>query len=317
MTLPPNETATVSGDVLGGAAVGANRVVIVCAEGLDLIASGCDFAGSGDTNYQVDAGWYGPTTTTMRLHALHVEFAPNDTPTAFLGYETFDLSLTDGDVEARDLALTPVSSVLVEGSIEAAAGMTVGDVYGSVRFGPRLSMLNFVSSSIAGDVSLLVPTPAGSTYDLTAVAAGPNGSSYAWAVDQSGDFGTLDVPAPLTMGTPADAVVGVDLTTPFTSSGSDEVRTYHFGGSGPSLAITTNRASVTVPNPAAGGFAFPSGAAYTWHVFGHGTTDADAALSRGLLDFYTVVLLLNAGGPGYDQSGVFSFGTNRDFTFEP
>ncbi|MDF1522984.1 MAG: hypothetical protein P1P87_09225, partial [Trueperaceae bacterium] len=261
--LPTAETAALSGDVLGGAAVGVDRIVAVCAEGLDRVVFGCDYANSGDTTYLLDASWFGPTTTDVRIHALHLEFALDHTPAAFLGYETFDVSLSDGDANVRDLALAPVASVLVEGSLEAAAGMTIASANASVRFGPNLSMLVMQSGAIGGDVALLMPNIAGATYDVMAIANGPDGTSFAWVVDQAGDFGALDVPMPLLQGTPADAAVGVDLTTPFTSTGSDQVRTYFFTGAGPALAVTTSRASVTVPDPALGGFAFPSGAAYS------------------------------------------------------
>ena len=83
------------------------------------------------------------------------------------------------------------------------------------------------------------------------------------------------------------------------------------------MAITTNRASVTVPNPVVGGFAFPAGADYSWYVFGHGTPDADAALAQSLLDYYSVILTIGSGGPGLEQSGSFSVGTSRGFTFAP
>jgi hypothetical protein len=207
--------------------------------------------------------------------------------------------------------------VLVEGTIDAAGGLTVDGAFGYVRFGPHLSMLILESSAIGADFAVLMPDVPGATYDLVAVASGPTGPSFAWHVDRSGDFGTINVPAPLTMGTPADAAVGVNLTTPFTSSGSDEVRTYYFEGPGPDLALTTTRGSVTVPNPALGGFAFPAGATYSWYTLGHGSTDPDEALSRSLLDYFQLIFLAGTGGPGYDQDGVFTFGTDRTFTFAP
>ena len=311
------EQATVAGNVLGGAAVAVDREVLICAEGLDLVVFGCDVVATGETTYMVNVGWFGPSSTSVRLHALHLETAGDGTPAAYLGYETFDLSLSDGDIDARDLALAPVASRLVEGSIVAAPGMTVAGTLGAVRFGPRLSMQVFASSALVSDVSVVMPAPSGATYDFTAVGDGPLGTSFAWTVDQMGDFGPLEVDAPLAQVTPADAAVGVDLTTSFTTTGSDEVRTYLFEGTGPTLALTTTRSSVTMPDPAAGGIPFPAGATYSWNVVGHGLTDADAALARSLLDYFAFLALSGMGGPGYDQDGAISVGTDRDFTAAP
>ena len=315
--VPTTMTAAISGDVLGGAAVGADRTVAVCAEGLDRVVIGCDYVGAGGTAYLFDADWFGPTSTNVRIHALHIETAPDATPSAFLGYETFDLSLSDGVAQVRDLALAPVGTQVVEGSLETAVGMTFTSGLASVRFGPNLSMLVMQSGSIAGDVALLMPTIAGATYDFMAAADGPDGPSFAWTVDHTGDFGTLHVPRPVAQGAPAAAATGVDLTTPFTSTDGDQVRTYFATGSGPALAITTNRAAVTLPDPALGGFAFPAGASYNWAVLGHGVADPDAALSRSFLDYFTLLILGLSGGPGFDASGVFTIGTERTFTFAP
>ena len=314
---PAGESATVSGNVLGGAAIAADRNVMVCAEGLDLVAFGCDRAGPGDTAYSLSAVWFGPTTTSIRVHALHYETGVDDTPSAYLGYETFDLSLSDGDADARDLALAPVASVLVEGSLTAAAGLTIAETIGAVRFGPRLAMDLFVSTALAGDVSVLMPALTGATYDFATIGDGPSGLSLVWTVDQGTNFGTLAVQAPLTQGSPLDATLGVDLATSFTSSASDEVRTYFFQGPGPVLALTTTRTAVTMPDPALGGLAFPAGDAYNWYALGHGLTDADAALGRSLLDYYDLVVFLGLGGPSFDQDGVLTLGTPRGFTFAP
>ena len=253
--LPVPEGATVAGTVLGGAVVAANREVIVCAEGLEQMAIGCDVVDPGGTTYVLDVAWFGPTTTSVRLHALHLQTGVDGVPTAYLGYETFDLSLSDGDGVARALALAPVATTLVEGVIAATGGMTITTATGAVRFGPQLSMQVFTSTALVDAVSVLMPAPPGATYDFVAVADGPAGASIAWTVDQEGDFGLLAAPFPLTQGSPPDGTLGVDLTTPFTSTGSAQVRTYYFESvAGPQLALTTARTSVTVPDPTEAGF---------------------------------------------------------------
>lgn len=317
-TLPTARQANVSGDVLGGAAVAADRVVFVCAEGLDRVVLGCATATAADTAYAFNAAWYGPATASVRLHALHLEVAVDDTPAAYLGYEAFDLTLTDAVATVHDLTLTPVASVLVEGSLEAGPGMTVAGLIGGVRFGPRLTMQLFGSTALVADVSVLMPAPAGATYDFAAVANGPDGPTYAWTVDRAGTgFGTLTVPAALVLASPANAALGVTLATPFASTGGDDVRTYLFEGPGPSLAVTTNRDTVTVPDPDLGGFVVPAGDTYSWYVLGHGATDADAALDRGVLDYFQLMTLSSEGGPGFVQDGELKFGTSRTFTFAP
>jgi hypothetical protein len=312
-------TATIGGDVLGGAAVGADRMIAVCVEGGSVAVTGCEYVFSGDTTYGFDATWYEAGDVTVTVHALHLETAADGTPLAYLGYDSFDLTLSDGAVESEDLALAAVPSLSVTGTIEPGAGVTVVGSYGYVRFGDNLSMAVFESSAVTADFDVLMPEIPGVGYDFLSVGSAPTGATYGWIRGVGADAGTLALPAVPELVAPADAAVNVDLATTFSATGDGGPLTFVWDpdAGGPQIVLTTMRTSVTVPDPALGGYVFPAGANYSWTVLEHGGTTVDDASSRGFVDLLEYVSLLTSGGPRFDEDGALSFTSSRDFQFAP
>jgi hypothetical protein len=157
------------------------------------------------------------------------------------------------------------------------------------------------------------------TYDFWAAGSAPGGGSYAWVRGVGPDAGTLVLPNPPELLTPADLATGVDLTTTFSATDVGGPMTYLWNAdsTGPDIALTTTRTSVTVPDPGIGGFAMPAGEDYAWAVAGHGPTSMEAASAAGTLDFLEMAALLEAGGPRFASDGVLTASAARSFQFAP
>lgn len=322
MTLPVAYTfssATIDGTVLGGAAVGANRGVVVCVEGNSFAVYGCEYLNSGATAYSVEPLWFEPGDVTVTVHALHLEWAADGTPLAYLGYDTFDITLTDADAKIQDLALEAVPSRLVTGTIDPAAGVTAQGTIGFVRFGDQLSMAVFESAAVTSDVSVLMPDLPGVTYDFVSVGSASTGSTYGWIRGVGQDAGTLALPAAPELLAPADLATDVDLTTTFraTNDGGPMTFVWNPDAAGPTIALTTTRTTVSVPDPSIGGFVMPAGADYDWSVAGHGSTTMEKASSGGAMEIYEIMAMLELGGPRFEADGVASISLARGFQFAP
>ncbi|MDF1523346.1 MAG: hypothetical protein P1P87_11105 [Trueperaceae bacterium] len=315
---PTPMQAGLTGSVLRGATVAAEHQVIVCVEGLERATFGCDKVGAGETEYAVTASWFGPTTAQARVHALHGAFQADGTPMDFLGYESFDVVLVNGNIVEQDLALETVASLTLRAELVPSAGQTLQEVRGSVRFGRYLSMPVFTTATVNAYVDVPMPSVANASFDLLATATGPAGTSRAWVVDEGATASDVLPPAPMQLTMPADGALGVDLTTPFGSFGPAATRTYRFTGAGPSLAITTTRTSVTLPDLVTAGFAIPAGATYGWSVVGHGDGPIGEPNVGGLADYLRPDIQWVYGGPGFGRDGTFtSPAVERAFTFAP
>lgn len=313
---------TVSGSLVGGA-LGVDEAVLVCLEGLTAPVYGCDEAATGETGFSVDAAWFddGVAVVAARLHAFHVTVDADDVPVAYLGYETIAVNLEDGVGVLADLDFDAVATSLLSGTATKPASLVESVVLVSIRFGPNLSMALATVELLAPDFQVLVPDVAGASYDVLFAAGGPDAAVYTWKLGIGLDAGELAVDVSAQPVAPADAAVDVDLTTAFqTTAAGGAARTYVWEAAlnGPSIALTTTRTDVTVPNPAAGGFAFPAGADYSWTVVGHGGADTDAAAAGGYTSFVDLITAITNGGPGLDGERTLGvIDAARDFTFAP
>jgi hypothetical protein len=313
---------TVAGSLVGGA-LGANEAVLVCLEGLTAPVYGCDEAAAGDTGFSISAAWFddGVAVLAARLHAFHVTIDADGVPIAFLGYETIAINLQDGLGVLADLDFDVVATSLLSGTATKPASLIEAVVLVSLRFGPNLSMALANVELLTPDFQVLVPDVAGATYDVVFGAGGPGAAVYTWKLGIGLDAGQLSVDVSAQPVAPDDAAVDVDLTTAFqTTAAGGAARTYVWEAAvnGPSIALTTTRTDVTVPDPASGGFAFPAGADYVWTVIGHGDGDADAAAAGGYTSFVDLITAINGGGPGLDGERTLGLiDAARDFTFAP
>ncbi len=319
-TLPtPEREALITGTALGGGAVGVDELVIVCVEGITTVVYGCGSAGPGDTAYALSATWFDSANASVRLHAVHLEADVDGLPTAYVGYESIDANLADGVPTVHDLTLDPVGSLLVQGAIDVPASLTIESAQVFARFGPNLAM-PIARVDAATSVSVLVPDVPGVSFDL--VATGRNGAaaSYAWTRGvATADIATLSIDDPPVQVLPAANAIGVAPGTPFTAMDAAGVRTFLWtpDPSGPSIALTTTRTQVTIPDPALGGFAFPAGLAYGWGVYGQAGVDVDRAAEGGLIDYFSFAGIGDGGGPGVRADGSASLDGSRTFVFAP
>src|SRR5690606_2555334 len=88
-------SAPVSGSLSGGVIpVGPNQLIMVCAEGVDGIAIGCDNVAPTESAYSVEVQWIGGAIQAIKLHALQMERDGGGYPTAYQGYASMDMNLT-------------------------------------------------------------------------------------------------------------------------------------------------------------------------------------------------------------------------------
>ena len=321
LLVAPAFSADVLGTVVDGP-LGAGEVVLACVEGLAVTVFGCDSISSPAADYAIGVEWFDGPNTAVRLHAFHMEVDGDGLPTAYLGYDTILLNLTDGGVTIADLDFDPIGSATLTGTTTFPAGITDAAAMGFARIGPNLSFPLFRDSDPGATLSYLVPTLPGISYDvLVGATGGPISDTYTWKAGVGLDAGDFAIGTAAQLVAPADGATGVDLTTPFGSTAVGGARTYVWfpDGAGPLIALTTTRTSVTVPDPALGGFAFPAGALYEWGVLNQGDADMADAAAGGFADFLNVSVSFGAiGGPGLDGSRtVSSPSTGRAFTFEP
>jgi hypothetical protein len=317
----PTRTANLDGSILGGAAVALDHVAVVCVEGQDFAVRGCDRLFSGDTHYALAATWLGtPVEAAVRVHALYFERDTNGLPVAYRGYGSVDGVLSDGVPLTFDIALQPVPTTRLQGSVALPAGMTLVTLQGYARFGPNLTLMVFLTPFVGSPFDVLMPALPGMTYDVVAVAtAGGTSSSLAWLRGAGHDAGTLSVPIPPSLVTPAPGATNVDFATPFAATDTGGVRTFVWNPTvgGPKVALTTARSSVTIPDPARVGLPFAAGASGEWTVFGLGVDDVDGAGTRDLLAYYALMAAPTAGGPGVDGDGSHTTSATQGFQFAP
>lgn len=232
------------------------------------------------------------TNTGVRLHAFHFEVDADGLPTAYLGYETIDLDLADGALTLADLAFEAVASADLTGTTSQPVGYADTLLFVLARFGPNLSMPISGGESPGAAFEYRVPVLSGLSYDVVFVGTRPGDSVYTWRHDVGLDAGALDLVSPATPSVPADGATGVGLATTFATSVGGGARTYIWlpDAAGPFIGLTTTRTSVTIPDPALGGFA----------------------------DYFTILYGSAEGGPGLDGDRSLGFPTfQRQFTFAP
>jgi hypothetical protein len=305
-----------------GGALGADEVVVVCVEGLDEVVSGCDTLGVGAAAYSIGAGWFDAAVVPVRVHALRFVVDGTGVPTAYLGYASSALDLTDGVAAVADLDFDPVGADALTGTTDHPAALPDTDLVVLARFGPHLSMPIVEVADPADAFALLVPVLPGLSYDVLFVGSGAGDTVLSWKHDVGLEAGALRVVPTAQPVAPAEGASAVDGTTPFGSTAVGGARTYVWiavGAPGVVIALTTTQTTVTIPDPTIGGYPFPAGAAYTWRVLGHGDADADAAAAGGYADYFTLlVALLTGGGPGVDGDRTFALtGDARGLTFAP
>ncbi|MDF1524023.1 MAG: hypothetical protein P1P87_14560, partial [Trueperaceae bacterium] len=96
--------------------------------------------------------------------------------------------------------------------------MTLTTLEGFARFGPNLSLMVFLTPSVAPAYDVLMPALPEMTYDVVAFASlGGTTTSLSWLRGVGPDAGTLSVAVPPALVAPAHGASNVDGATPFTA----------------------------------------------------------------------------------------------------
>lgn len=266
--------------VLAGGPLPADRRTLVCAEGRDAVAFGCDVVEVGQDAYALDARWLRPGPAVVRLHALRSVIGPDGLPTGYEGYGYVQPTLNDGDAANAPIALGPApATVTAEVELDLPSGVAAAGAFVVARIDDRAAVR--LAGPVLATSSFSLPVPDLGPAEVTALASAVTSTtnSFAWAQ------GPADALAPLAVGIapqmllPADGAVGVDAATTFgVAAPENETITFVWKVSGgPTLARTTRRTEVTVPDGTDLGVTVPGGAALQWNAWGHGPVTVEAA----------------------------------------
>lgn len=306
----------VSGNLTGGVIpVAANQVVMVCAEGIDGIAIGCDMVMPTETAYSLSAQWFGPTSRAVRVHALQLQRDASGYPTAYLGYTTMDMTLTDTVPTLANLNLgAAVSSVTVDVDIDSPVAIVA--TIAAVQIGPNMAIPVAQVNSAAVTHQFAMPVIDGATNTFVAAVSIAH---FGWQAGVTSTTATVTVPDTLQLTSPAALATGVTTSTNFTTAGATGgPRTFMWNESGGGLAVgvTTMSPTTTIPDITPYGLALPANAGFDWQAMGHGGDSTDDA-TASLYDYYNFTLMISLASPGLDGEGTVVLSGTRGFTTAP
>ena len=231
-------------------------------------------------NFQMTAGWGGPTTNPMRLHALQFAADPNtNLPTSFHSYGDLLWEIVDGSNVVAPIGLQPVSTGAISGTVSLSGGFNLAEARLYVRGASRRYIAT--DSNPSTSFSYVTPVAQGLTVDLEITAHNvarsvtfrlrhqpPNTAGLSLAIPQMGQLQS-----------PPDATPGVDHGTVFAVSPSpSSVYEFSFERSGnsamaPKYTIYSATPLVTIPDLSPFGPALPSNENYVWFVSALGPFD--------------------------------------------
>lgn len=316
-TTPVMRSTSVSGSLSGDAIpVGANQVVMVCAEGIASLSSFCDQVGPTESTFSLSPQWLGSASRSSSLHLLHYESDASGMPIDYLGYATVDLELTDGVpvvfTEPIDMG-EPLETIAVE--LEIDSPDTISTTFGAVQVGPELalSVLNSADDSTSYDV--LMPVIPGASYTFVSVAGG---LQIGWTAGVTGGEATLVIPEPPTVTAPADGATGVTTDTDFiVSNPTGGPVTWFWSALDYRVALTSLSPTVNLPDTSEYGVPLPSGATVTVELLASGGSTAEVG-ARAFTDFInTVMFLFTQSSPGLVGQGSLVMGDSQTFTTAP
>lgn len=311
-----SRSAVVSGSLAGGIIpVAANQVVMVCAEGTDGIAMGCDTVEPTESAYTIGIQWFGPATRAVTVHALQVQRDPSGYPTAYPGYATMDLTLTDTVPTVANLDLGDgVSTVEVDIDIDSPVAIVA--TLAAVQVGPNLTVPVAQLTSPAITHQIAMPVIDDASYTFVSAA---DLSLFGWQAGVTTTTATVPVPDLIHLTSPADMATGVTTSTGFsvatTTSGP---KTFYWSQSsgGVSVGVTTMSTTTTIPDLTPFGLALPANTAFGWQVLGH-SGDSTETATTALFDYYNLLLMLSQSSPGFTGEGTFTLSSQLEFTTAP
>ncbi len=227
--------------------------------------------GSGPGYGPFTVAWGGSTSHDITLYALTVT-ASGGPPSAYTGFGSTDVSLTDGgSVTNASITLGSVSTASMSGSVSAPAGFTTSIAAPLIRFGsPTGALVALGSSGGSSFTGVKVPVHSGIAYGIVGAADGPSGSgTAAWAnAAGPGTNASLTLPAPSAPTAPASGATGVGTGTKFTVTPlSSAVYVAVLNGptsSDPSVYVFTDQTSFKLPDLSVVAMSLTGGATYTY-----------------------------------------------------
>ena len=322
---PDRYQAVVSGLVLDGDPVPPGELVTICAEAVDANVdrpvAGCTMVHENESSYELFVGWDGPAVRGVRLHAFHTSVVPDDVVVEFLGYASPNAQLTDGASLSIDLALEPIATTPLTGTVVPGAGMDPSlppFVVASVRFGAAFTMS--ISGDFAtGDFSLPVPIPAGSNWTYDVFATSPSFTNSRWFLDVGLDAGTLVLPDSPEPVRPLAPTAPVPADTEFEVAGLDGfAKTFSWSPDAQdavAYAVTTLADVATIPYATVIGPIVPPSGAYRWQVTSSHGDDVDRESWRLGDARRAVVAAVLRSGPPPLEDGLMSSITAIEFEF--
>jgi hypothetical protein len=299
------------------AAVPPGSRLLVCAEGLDGRALGCEGVNAGATSYSVFVSWFEPGPRAIRLHFLWIDESGGDV--SFTGTRTLDATVADGGAITVNLvgAALPPATASVSASLTTAVGMSIDFSFVSVRLGGRSAMPLWEPTIVNGSFTLAVPRIGAQTLDLYAVAAGVGQGTLAWLVDVAPDSDVeFHVPSPAVLTAPPDAAIDVSVGTTFATSSGSGVHTFIFQSAASTFVVSTVERAITLSDLVGLGVTLPASTSFVWEVWTHGgSTTVEEAAEGWYADYYSIVS--SEGHQGPTRDGSFSRSAKRSFTTAP
>jgi hypothetical protein len=281
----PNRRATLGGQLTGGTYPESDQLETTFAFSSPETFTPLAALSSG--SYQAQVQWSGPETTSGTLYALQLDFGAQPGP-GYLGYGVREnVALADmGTSTGQDVALSPVTSGTLSGTVTAAPGYSVYETNVQLLVAPTVPLFLFGFAYIpsgGSPFSYVTPSIEGTSLLLSEAAQGPAGAYVAtqMALSANATGVALTLPAAPTLNLPADGATGVTPTTSFSwtafPSGVHVFQVYS-GGSAFLLVTSASTATLADFSPQT-----PlSSATYTWDVIGYApAASVDALAAAG------------------------------------
>jgi len=288
--------ATVEGTVSGGAGFpqpAGHRTSV--AFGSPDARTSVNAAGATGAFSLTSLAWFGPTTTAGALHALQWRVGPTDLPEAYTGHGYRPLTLHAGSAPyaGQDMALLPILSSSLSGTVAVPAGVTPTQRALLVSF-PEGGFLPIAGETTsATSFTYVTPVVEGVGVSAAALGYGASVAEMSWVVRAGllpGATGVeLPLPAVPQLLAPLAGTTGVGHATDFSwSSTAGGVAVVQFlpDTVGPNVSVVTTAGSASIPDLSGIGLALPASATYTWRVVAlpeFATADAATADEVGFL----------------------------------
>lgn len=273
--------AAVEGDVTGGVGwptpPGTETIVAYGSAGRGSMAVTTADATGGA--YDVSLQWVGASPIEVTGAAIQMETDGDGVPLSYTGFGTSRIDANNGWVHtAVDIALAPVSTGLVSGTVAIPTGYSDGATLLEAKHFRGPSFLFWMGLYPPGPFSAPVPDPSDTILRLLLSSTAPTGEDvYLSRVVQPGDSGlAFQIPGVTRQLGPSDGTAGVTHATTFQvnrqSGRAYNVRYYPVApADGPYVFLTTAASSWTLPDLSAYGVTLPAATTYEWTVEGLGS----------------------------------------------